>query len=115
MIKILMRRLVRDFDEIPSYLHLSWSVATKFQSKFPIPQDWESYGYEVLKVTADGEELRWIGMNFTNLPRANPVLNTTQTWRGDLAAFIVDHLTREPSPESIKDRNEDFESDQQVW
>ena len=72
----------------------SWRVRTEISVELEeeiVPSD---EGWVPVIVEASGEELVWMGRNFTNIPRANPVMNPIQKWRGDFAAFIYDHLPR---------------------
>lgn len=71
-----------------------WKVKTAIsveheEEMFPADEGWVP-----IVVEASGDELDWMSRNFTGIPRANPVNNPIQKWRGDIAAFIYDHLPR---------------------
>lgn len=79
---------------------VEWHIGEKLPST--LFDKMENGGYKPTLVQADGDELEWLGRNFTGLPRAQPVMNPVQRWRGDFAAFIFDHL-----PKKFGDGNAD--------
>lgn len=103
--------LIIIFNRVDRYNSESFEQEWKVDEKLlPHMQNLNMYDFAASKVIADGEELQYLYQHFDNLPFAYqpgedplcPDFVSQQIWRGDMAAFIVDHLPRSPAGVKIR-------------
>jgi hypothetical protein len=81
-------------ETVNSELHVGNSIRTMLEtvSKEAGFSSYQSKHFHAIYVQADGHELQCIFQQIQGIPRSQ---GSVCTWRGDLAAFIVDNLRLE--------------------
>lgn len=97
MITITFKKIVTEGYAEHSYSAsrtVKWHLHSKLNQSLLNDTVSEEAGWKPVLVEADGEELTWLGVNISGIPRAIQATHPIQRWRGDIAAFIFDHLPR---------------------